>query len=141
MSIPSTPRVSAPGTPRIEAIHLPTEIPLPDSQASTEAVRAWIHAWHISHGVSIDAYTLSQITWTGRWIHEQPPAQLESEIFSWGVSQERGRMMVLDLVRERRGQIDMKQLFFGGDCHLRGYLHQLRKMKLRHITQLLYPGS
>jgi hypothetical protein len=94
--------MSAPNTPKAKAIHPPTETPLPDREASTQQVCEWIKTWHKDHEVEVDEVTLTQVTWTGRWIHEQPPAQLETDIASWGVPQRRARMMVLDLVRERR---------------------------------------
>jgi hypothetical protein len=100
----------APGTPETAAVHPDIEPPFPDCKASTHQVHHWIRTWHIDHGIEVDLRTLNQVTWTGPWIHEQPPAQLESEIIAWGVPQQLGRMMVLDLVRERRGQTKIKQV-------------------------------
>jgi hypothetical protein len=98
--------MSAPNTPTTE-----TEQPLPGAvfphrQATPEQVRDWIRAWHEAHHIQIEENILKLVTWDGEWIYEQPPAQLESEIFAWGVSQGRGRMMVLNLVRERRKETE-----------------------------------
>ncbi|KAH8770286.1 hypothetical protein BGZ57DRAFT_855961 [Hyaloscypha finlandica] len=101
-------KMSAPNALKAEAVHPSTETPLPDCEASTQQVREWVKTWHKDHGVEVDEVTLTQVTWTGPRIHEQPPAQLESDIVSWGVPQRRARMMVLDLVRERRRQTKLK---------------------------------
>jgi len=141
MSGTSTPRTSALSTPRSEAIRHPMTLPLPNASATTEAIRAWILAWHTAHGVSISASILERVTWTGRWIHEQPPAQLESEIFSWGVPQGRGRILVLDLVRERRGMVVMREVsdYFGGVGEGQGKVERLignrKSGRRRHLIR------
>jgi hypothetical protein len=100
----------APNATNVEAVHPPTETPLPDCEASIQQIRDWIRAWHGDHGVEIDEFTLIEVIWTGQWIHEQPPGQLECDIISWGVPQREARMMVLDLVRERRHQKKYKRV-------------------------------
>jgi hypothetical protein len=102
--------MSTPNTPQSEAVEPPPEATFPDRQATRKQVCHWIRAWHIAHHVAVDESTLRRVTWNGQWIHEQFPAQLESDIFAWGVPEGRGRMMVLDLVRERRNQIKEKSV-------------------------------
>jgi hypothetical protein len=100
--------MSIPNTPHSELIQSPPGMVLPDRQASTEQVCDWIRAWNLAHHVAVDESILRRVTWNGQWIHQQSPVQLESNLFSWGVPEGRGRMMVLDLVRERRNQTGEK---------------------------------
>jgi hypothetical protein len=109
--------MSIPNTPHLEPVQSSPEVVFPDRQASTEQVCDWIRAWHLAHHVTVDGSILRRVTWNGQWIHEQSPAQLESDIFSWGVAEGRGRMMVLDLIRERRNQMGEKPV-----CLTRNYI-------------------
>jgi hypothetical protein len=77
----------------------------PDLVSKTAHVRNWIQQWHRAHHITINAETLSKITWDGRYIHSTTATQLECDLLAWGFDSGRARVLVADLLPTRKQEI------------------------------------